>query len=328
VRYVTASTDSPQIAAAVRRGDVRASARLISRIEAGDESVVPVLQALYREGGRTSIIGVTGPPGAGKSTLVDQLLSHYRSRSLTVAVLAIDPASPFTGGAILGDRVRMARHNSDAGVFIRSMSSRGVLGGLARAAGDALIVMDAMVRDVILVETVGVGQNEIDIMRHAASVVIVQTPAGGDAVQAVKAGILEIGDVFVVNKADTPGADRTVGAIREAVEFRHDPHDASAWRPPVLKTQATDASGASGVPEVAHGLERHAAHLRAHPEALRQRLLTQARVRLAELVGEGLRRRYLGANSVSGPFAAMLDDLVDRRTDPYHAARQLLGDLA
>jgi LAO/AO transport system kinase len=321
---VTASTDSLDIAAAVRRGDVRASARLISRIEAGDETVIPVLQALYREGGRTPIIGITGPPGAGKSTLVDQMLTIYRSRSLTAAVLAIDPASPFTGGAILGDRVRMARHNTDPGVFIRSMSSRGVLGGLARAAGDALIVLDAMGKDVILVETVGVGQNEIDIMRHAASVVILQTPAGGDAVQAVKAGILEIGDVFVVNKSDTPGADRTVAAIREAVEFRYDPHDASAWHPPVLKTQATDASG---VQELVQALEAHTAHLRAHPRAMRERLLTQARVRITELVSEGLRRRYFGSDAVSAPFAALLEDLVERRTDPYDAARQLLGAL-
>jgi len=323
VRHV-ASTDPVAVRANVRRGDVRASARLISRIEAGDESVTPLLQSLYREGGRTPIIGITGPPGAGKSTLVDQLLTIYRSRSLTVAVLAIDPASPFTGGAILGDRVRMARHNTDAGVFIRSMSSRGVLGGLARAASDALIVLDAMGKDLILVETVGVGQSEIDIMRHAASVVILQTPAGGDVVQAVKAGILEIGDVFVVNKSDTSGADRTVAALRESVEFRHDPHDASAWHPPVLKTQATEASGVQELVEV---LELHAVYLRAHPEALRRRLLTQARVCLTELVSDGLRRRYLGAESMSAPLAALLEEIVDRRTDPYDAARQLLGAL-
>ncbi len=322
---MTASADSLDVAAAVRRGDVRASARVISRIEAGDESIVPVLQSLYLSGGNTPVIGITGPPGAGKSTLVDQLLAIYRSRSLTVAVLAIDPASPFTGGAILGDRVRMARHNTDAGVFIRSMSARGVLGGLARAAGDALIVLDAMRKDVILVETVGVGQNEIDIMQHAASVVILQTPGAGDAVQAVKAGILEIGDVFVVNKSDMPGADRTAAALREAIEFRFNPHDANAWHAPVLKTQATNASG---VIELVQRLERHAAHLMAHPEALRQRLLTRARARVMELVTERLRRRYLESKSVSTPFAALLDDLVERRTDPYEASRQLIGSFA
>jgi LAO/AO transport system kinase len=154
--------------------------------------------------------------------------------------------------------------------------------------------------------------------------VILQTPGGGDAVQAVKAGILEIGDVFVVNKSDTPGADRTVAALREAIEFRHDPHDVNAWLPSVLKTQATDASG---VQELVAALERHAAHLAAHPQALRQRLLAQARVRITELVSEGLRRRYLGSHSMNSPFAALLDDLVDRRTDPYAAVRRLLGPI-
>ena len=317
---MTAET-SAEMGAAVRRGEVRTVGRLISRIEAGDESLNPLLRSLYREGGRTPIIGITGPPGSGKSTLVDQLVSGYRAREATVAVLAVDPASPFSGGAILGDRVRMGRHNTDPGVFIRSMSARGALGGLARATADALTVLDAMGKDVILVETVGVGQNEIDIMRHAASVVIVQTPSTGDAVQAVKAGILEIGDVFVVNKADLPGADRTAAALREAVEFRDDPHDAGAWHPPIVKTQAT---ADTGIDELLRMLDRHAAHLESHPEDGRRRLLRQARIRVTELVTESLRRGALPGYALDAAFSALLDDVASRRTDPYEAAQRLL----
>ncbi len=325
---MTASPDQPPSAAAdalaaVRRGDIRASARLISRIEADDESVRPLLSTLYLEGGTTPVLGVTGPPGAGKSTLVDQLIARYRARALKVAVLAVDPASPFSGGAILGDRVRMGRHNTDVGVFIRSMSARGVLGGLARAAADCLVVLDAMGFDVILVETVGVGQNEIDIMRHAHTVLIVQTPAAGDAVQAVKAGILEIGDVFAVNKADTPGADRAAAALREAVEFRYDAHDTAAWHPPVLKTQA--AAGA-GIDELIDALDRHRSHWAAHPDQLRVRLVKRLRLQLAELVTAGLRRRYILDDDYDARFSKVLDDVVERRCDPYGAAEKLLEE--
>jgi LAO/AO transport system kinase len=307
--------------AAVRSGDIRTSARLISRIEADDESLRPLLRALYLEGGRTPVLGITGPPGAGKSTLVDQLIGRYRARGLKVAVLAVDPASPFSGGAILGDRVRMGRHNTDAGVFIRSMSARGMLGGLARATADCLVVLDAMGWDIILVETVGVGQNEIDIMRHAHTVLIVQTPAAGDAVQAVKAGILEIGDVFAVNKADTPGADRAAAALREAVEFRYDAHDATAWHPPVIKVQAT---AGTGLDELLAALDLHGSHLASHPGQLRERLLARTRLQLAELLSAALRRRYALGDDQDAQFSRVLDDVVERRCDPYGAAEWLL----
>ncbi len=190
--------------------DVRRCARLISLVERGEADLVPLLQRLYRAGGRGRTVGVTGPPGAGKSTLVNKLVAVWRRRGLSVAVLAIDPSSPFSGGAILGDRLRMMEHACDDGVFIRSMASRGHLGGLAKAAGDALIVLNAMPWDIVLIETVGVGQNETEIMRHAQVVILVQTPMGGDNIQAAKAGIIEIADIFVVNKSDHPLADQTV----------------------------------------------------------------------------------------------------------------------
>jgi LAO/AO transport system kinase len=206
--------DAAAIACAVVAGDRRMASRLITRAETGDDTIIPVLAELYRHGGKSRVIGITGPPGAGKSTLVDGLVTLFRKEGRTVGVIAVDPTSPFSGGDVLGDRVRMARHAGDAGVFIRSMATRGALGGLARAAGDALTILDALGRDVIIVESVGVGQSEIEIMSHAEAVVLLQTPMGGDDIQAVKAGILEIADIMVVNKKSVPGADRTVRMLR------------------------------------------------------------------------------------------------------------------
>lgn len=310
--------------AALARGDFRAAARLITRIENADPSVQDIVATLYRRGGGTPVIGVTGPPGAGKSTLIDGLLARLRARHARVAVLAVDPSSPFSGGAILGDRVRMIRHNTDPGVFIRSMAARGRLGGLARATSDALSVLDAMDFGAILVETVGVGQSEIDILRFARTVLVVQTPAAGDAVQAVKAGVLEVGDVFVVNKADAPGADRAVSALRESVEFRAHAAGLEAWTPPVLKAQANEERG---LDEVLAAIEAHAAHLAAHPQQNAARRRAQAMAQLVEHVAECLRMRHSLAPARTDRFEAQINALAERTVDPQTAAKQLLEGL-
>ncbi|SCK10794.1 LAO/AO transport system kinase [Variovorax sp. HW608] len=311
---------SPALAAAVSGGDVRAASRLLSRIERGDPAIESSLAALHAQGGRTPVFGITGPPGAGKSSLVDQLIVHLRARRRRVAVLAVDPSSPFTGGAILGDRVRMGQHNVDTGVFIRSMAARGSLGGLARAAGDALIVLDAMGWDAILVETVGVGQSEIDILRHADTVLVLQTPLSGDTMQAVKAGLLEVGDIFVVNKADAPGADRATAVLREAIDFRAMDLPPQAWRPRLLQTKAVEGEG---VAAVLQAMDLHRAHLVDHPEQAMQRRRTQVRAQLVERVAEILRGGAL-VDEAPG-LQCLLDEVVARRCDPMTAVRRLLA---
>jgi LAO/AO transport system kinase len=278
--------------------------------------MVPVLQALYRMGGRSKVIGVTGPPGAGKSTLISSLVGHWRRSGLKVAVLAVDPSSPFSGGAVLGDRLRMMDHSGDAGVFIRSMASRGHLGGLSRATGDALTVLDAMPWDIVLIETVGVGQNETDIMRHAAVVVLLQTPMGGDDVQAAKAGINEIGDIFVVNKADHKEADRTVQMLAEMIALAQRLHAERTWRrrwsrprPPRAKawpnSQPTSTVALSIMPTA-----------RASLASARTRM----RFRVGEILRDLLDRRMRAEDG------QWLDDLLDpviaRETDPMRWRRR------
>ncbi|HJP68962.1 MAG TPA: methylmalonyl Co-A mutase-associated GTPase MeaB, partial [Sphingomicrobium sp.] len=212
--------DVDSIVEAIESGDRRAASRLISRAETGNIGIVPALAALYRRGGKARTIGVTGPPGAGKSTLVDRLVQHYRREGQTVGVIAVDPTSPFSGGAVLGDRVRMGRHADDPGVFIRSMATRGVLGGLTRAIDDVVIILDALGLNILIVETVGIGQSEIDVASHADAVLLLQTPMGGDDVQAIKAGIGEIADIIVVNKMSAPGASDTLRMFQKILHER------------------------------------------------------------------------------------------------------------
>ncbi|HET9271319.1 MAG TPA: methylmalonyl Co-A mutase-associated GTPase MeaB, partial [Vicinamibacterales bacterium] len=221
--------------------DPRAIARAISLIENEEPAAVSLLATIFPSTGKAYLIGVTGPPGAGKSTLVDRLTSELRRAGRTVGILAVDPTSPYTGGAVLGDRVRMQGHAEDAGVFIRSMATRGHLGGLARTTAEAALVLDAAGFDHVIIETVGVGQDEVDIVRTADVAIVTLVPGAGDEVQALKAGIMEIADIFVVNKADREGADRTAASIETMLSLEEWPTD--AWKPPVLRTVATTGSG-------------------------------------------------------------------------------------
>lgn len=317
---MSARLDPAGLAAAVRAGDRRAGARLLTLAESGDPAARPALQDLYRSGGAASIVGVTGPPGAGKSTTVDQLVSLLRGRGQSVAVVAVDPSSPFSGGAVLGDRVRMNRHADDPGVLIRSMAARGALGGLAPAVGDALTILDAMGFDSVIIETVGVGQSEVDILNHADVVVLLQTAFGGDGVQMVKAGILEIADILAVNKADLADAERTVKGLRETVA--HAAPRADEWSPPVIPTVATSNEG---VQALADAIDAFQDHRTAHREADRARRLKQARSRVLALSQARLRRTVA---ATSQALETALEEMISRRADPYEIADRLFtGDL-
>jgi LAO/AO transport system kinase len=295
-------------------GDRTALARLITRVEARDAALPEVMAALYERTGGAHVIGVTGPPGAGKSTLTDGLITHYRAAGKRVGVVAVDPSSPFSGGAILGDRVRMQRHSTDPGVFIRSMASRGASGGLARASWEAELVLDAMGCDVVLVETVGVGQIEIDIVDLAHSTVVVCLPGAGDEVQAIKAGLLEAADVLVVNKADLPGAEDAERWLHVLLHSAKAPAP-GAWDLPLLRTVA---SRDEGIPLLVDALVAHRAHLERSGELARIEA-RRARRPFVERVRERLVARAL--EGLEEPEALRLFAEVERRSlDPYTAA--------
>ena len=274
-----------------------------------------ILAPLFASTGRARIIGITGPPGAGKSTLVQRLAQACRRRGKTVGIVAVDPSSPFTGGAILGDRIRMGEIYTDPGVFIRSMATRGTLGGLARATSDAVDVLDAAGFDVVFVETVGVGQDEVDIVKAAETIAVLLAPGFGDDIQAIKAGILEIGDVFVVNKADREGADRTAAELAMMLDLS----PAAAWRPPILRTVAPRNEG---VAEVLAAFEAHAAHLASSGEA-EPRRRRRARARLLAVLEERFLRRVEKDAPDAGGLEQAVLSVAARREDPYTAAGRL-----
>ncbi|PSK86262.1 LAO/AO transport system kinase [Murinocardiopsis flavida] len=311
----------PALVERVRNGDVRAIARAISLVENAAAELRPIMAGLAPGTGRARIVGLTGSPGVGKSTSSNALVAALRARGRTVAVLAVDPSSPFSGGALLGDRIRMQEHALDGGVFIRSMASRGHLGGLSWATPHALRVLDAGGFDVILVETVGVGQAEVDVAGHADTTLVLVAPGMGDSVQAAKAGVLEVADIFVVNKADRDGAHVTVRELRQMTAQADRGPD--AWRPPIVSTVAAKSEG---VEELLDRLDEHDAHLRASGELDRRR---RARAR-AEVEAIALRALQDRIGGIGGH--ADLDELADAvvagRSDPYAAADALLAALS
>lgn len=315
-------TNQDEIIQALKSGDIRTCSRLISHIELDRHDLVMLLQALYKAGGHSHIIGITGPPGAGKSTLINKLIKNWRKRGKRVAVLAIDPSSPFSGGAILGDRLRMTEHYSDDGVFIRSIAARGQLGGLAKVAGDAITVLDAMPWDIIIVETVGVGQNETDIMRHASVVVLLQTPMAGDDVQAAKAGINEIGDIYVVNKSDHPDAERTFRQLEEMIALDHHLHPNQTWIPPVIKTQSLLGEG---INELVDNIERRFINFDENPDETRQKQRDKIKYRISEILHSMLDKR-INLND-KNLFENLIDPVTMRVTDPYAIAKNFLDKI-
>jgi len=317
---VSRRAESPdELVARASNGEARAIGRLISQVEDGSPVLREVMAALTPYAGNAHIVGLTGSPGVGKSTSTSALVAELRRRDLRVGVLAVDPSSPYSGGALLGDRIRMSEHATDPGVFIRSMAARGHLGGVSRATPQALRVLDAAGCDVILVETVGVGQSEVEIARLADTTIVLLAPGMGDGIQAAKAGILEIGDVYVVNKADRDGADQVRRDLRSMIALAE--RSEGAWRPPVIKTVATEGLGAA---EVVDAIDAHQAWAEESGELARRRV-RRARDEIEAIALTALRERW-GSVDEGNQLDGLATSVVAGESDPYAAADALLGD--
>ncbi|HEY3930036.1 MAG TPA: methylmalonyl Co-A mutase-associated GTPase MeaB [Candidatus Koribacter sp.] len=310
--------DTKQWVERIRAGDLRALARAITAVENRADHAAGLMKALFPHSGNASVLGFTGAPGAGKSTLVDGVAREYRKQNKTVGIVAIDPTSPFSGGAILGDRIRMQGHFADPGIFIRSMATRGSLGGLARTTADVTSILDASGRDLVLVETVGVGQDEVDIVKLADVTVVILVPGMGDDVQSIKAGIMEIADIFVINKADRDGAERVEREIRalQGLALRHD-----SWVPPIVKTIA---SNGDGIPELVSKIDEYRSFLN-KSEAGHEKRVQNWRDRLVEMLRDALLEQvehdHLG-NGAAHRYAA---EIADHKRDPYTIIEEIVG---
>jgi LAO/AO transport system kinase len=301
----------------LRNGDPRALARAISAVENRDPGSTDLLKALFPHTGHARVLGLTGAPGAGKSTLVDQLAKHYRRQNRTVGIIAVDPTSPYSGGAILGDRIRMQDHFSDSGIYIRSMATRGSLGGLAGTTADVATVLDASGRDLIMIETVGVGQDEVDIVRLADITVVILVPGMGDDVQTIKAGIMEIADIFVINKSDREGAERIEREIRamQSLATRSD-----NWTPPIVKTVASDGKGTVELATAISGYE----NFLKKENLLLKRIVHNWRDRLLEMLRDAMLDKARAQLS-NGEAERLAADVAEHKRDPYTVVEEIVA---